>query len=191
MDQILTLLLTYKYFILFPLGIVEGPIVTVIAGFFASLGLMNAGIVYAIVVIGDVLGDSIAYLVGRFSGKSLIKYSAFFHVTTEKLDQAKKFFENHHNKALVISKVFHGIGIVGLLAAGVLRIPWLRYAGICLLISLIQSGILLAVGIVFGHLYIQIGKYLDYFAASVSIIGLTLLIIFALYKTKTISVLGK
>ena len=41
MDHIVYLLTEYKYLILFPLAIVEGPIIAVIAGFLCSSGFLN------------------------------------------------------------------------------------------------------------------------------------------------------
>ena len=38
---VLTWLLAYRYVILFPLVVIVGPIVTILAGFLASLGQFN------------------------------------------------------------------------------------------------------------------------------------------------------
>jgi len=57
MDYAFSLLLTYKYLILIPLAVVEGPIITVIAGFLITLGYMNIFLVYLIVIAGDLAGD--------------------------------------------------------------------------------------------------------------------------------------
>ena len=38
---VISWLLAYRYAILFPLVIIEGPIVTILAGFLASLGQFN------------------------------------------------------------------------------------------------------------------------------------------------------
>jgi len=40
-QHFIQLLLTYKYLILFPMALIEGPIITIIAGFIASLGYLN------------------------------------------------------------------------------------------------------------------------------------------------------
>src|SRR3989338_6363855 len=82
------LLLTYKYLILIPLSIIEGPIVTVIAGFLVTLKFFNLFLIYIIMVAGDVVGDGIAYSFGYF-GKRFLHY---FKITDEKLEKAKKYF---------------------------------------------------------------------------------------------------
>ena len=172
LQQTVALLLTYKYVLLFPLSIIEGPIVTVIGGFLASLHLMNWIIIYLIVIVGDVLGDGLMYSFGRFGGETLKKHGFRVGVTHERLEFAKKYFDEHHHKAIITSKLVHGIGVSGLVAAGVSKIPYLRFMRTCLLISLLQSAFFLIVGIFFGHAYKQIGDYLDYFAATVSLLVL-------------------
>ena len=60
LDQIIGWLLVYKYFILFPVMVIEGPIITIIAGFLSSLELLNPFLVYVVVVIADLTGSSFA-----------------------------------------------------------------------------------------------------------------------------------
>ena len=183
------LLLAYKYIILFPLTIVEGPIVTVIAGFLSTMGILNAGLVYVIAIMGDLVGDTIAYSFGRWgSGKLLYKHGHFIGATPQKLDEAKKFFASHHGKTLILSKILHGVGVVGLVAAGSLKTPFLRYIKTCFLISITQALIMLLVGVTFGHLYSRIGIYLNYYAAAVSILALAIagIVVFRYFKSKTL-----
>lgn len=174
------LLLTYKYIILIPLSIIEGPIVTVVCGFLVTLKVFNPFLVYGIMVLGDILGDAGIYYIG-YSGKRFLKY---FRVTEEKLEKAKIFFNENHKKAIVMSKLVHGIGFTGLVAAGATHIPYKRYFKTCALISIIQSFIMLLIGIFFGHAYVQIGKYLNYYAAGVSVAVLVVLLFIFIKKNK-------
>jgi membrane protein DedA with SNARE-associated domain len=48
--QVIGWLVHYKYVVLFPIMVVEGPIITVLAGFLASLGSLNLLAAYSIVV---------------------------------------------------------------------------------------------------------------------------------------------
>ena len=158
------LLLTYKYILLMPLAVIEGPIVTIVAGFLVTLGVMNPFIIYPIMVIGDTIGDGLIYYVG-YSGQKLL---TFFKIDEKKLERAKKYFADNHNKAVIMSKLIHGIGFVGLIAAGASRVPYKKYFTTCIIISMVQSFAMLIVGIFFGHAYITIEKYLNTYAAVVS-----------------------
>ncbi len=178
MTHIIALLLQYKYAILFPLGIVEGPIITVIAGLFVRTGVLNFYWVYGVVVLGDALGDAIAYSVGRFGGPLVMKkFGKFFGVTPEKIHQAKLYFTNNRRKALFLSKIIHGVGIAGLMTAGSLKIPYKRFFMICITVSLVQSAVFLIVGILFGHAYALIGNYFNLFSQATIVVGLVIALI--------------
>jgi membrane protein DedA with SNARE-associated domain len=174
------LLLTYRYIILIPLAIIEGPIVTVLCGFLVTLKVFNPLFVYVIMVLGDIVGDGGIYYIG-YSGKRFLKY---FKVTEEKLEKAKTYFRENHKKAIAMSKLIHGIGFTGLVAAGAIRVPYKKYFKTCALISVIQSFVMLMLGILFGHAYVVIGKYLNYYAAIVSVIALVFIVIIFLRKYK-------
>ena len=60
-------LAVYGYAALLPLAIIEGPAVTVFAAFLAAQGVFDVVGVYAIVVLGDLVGDVLHYAVGRWA----------------------------------------------------------------------------------------------------------------------------
>lgn len=176
------LLLVYKYAILLPLAVVEGPIITVVAGFLVTLGYMDIFLVYLVAVLGDFTGDTILYGVGRWGKNFIHTHGHYIGATAEKLEQAKKMFAEKHTKAVVMSKVFHGVGVAGLVAAGVLAVPYRRYIKTCMMIALTQSAVFLFVGIVFGHAYLKIAKYMDLYASTIGVVVVVLLVLTILYK---------
>lgn len=181
---VIALLLKYRYFLLFPLAIIEGPILIIIGGFLASLNIMNPFFVYAIVVAGDIVGDTFLYSLGRWGSELLRKWGPKIGATNERLIKTKEFFDIHHGKAVSLSKLFHGVGFTGLIVAGILKLPYGRYFRTCLWITFVQSAVLLLVGILFGHAYVQIGGYLNFYAAGISVIVASFILVFALYKFK-------
>lgn len=182
METTLALLETYKYVVLLPLAIVEGPIITILAGFLVSLGHMNPYIVYPIVVVGDVIGDSCHYALGRWGGKSLLrKIGPWLGVTDDSLKAAREYFGNHHYRALTFSKIIHGIGFTGLITAGTLGMPFGRFLTTCAAVAIVQSAVYLLIGIFFGHAYALLGTALDYFSAA-AIIGAALVALFLVLR---------
>jgi len=183
MASVLALLIQYKYLILFPIIVIEGPFATIVSGFLVSLGIFNVFIAYPIIILGDLASDSIFYFVGRFGSKSINKWMLYFGVTEEKLEKAKIYFTDNSNKAIVASKFIHGVGISGLMAAGILKIPYYKYAKVCLITDILQFGALLAIGFFFGHAYNQITVYLDNYAKITSIIAVSVvLVVIIIYK---------
>jgi membrane protein DedA with SNARE-associated domain len=180
------LLLTYKYIILMPLAIIEGPITSVVAGFLSTSGIFNLLLVFPIMVLGDMIGDSIFYGLGRWGSGILHRHGHRIGATQKRLDEARVYFGNNHHKALVLSKLIHGIGLSGLIVAGSLKVPYSRYIKTCTLIALGQSLIFLTLGVFFGHAFTIIGKYLNYYAAGASVLALfiIILIVFNKYKNR-------
>ena len=175
---IIQLLLTYKYAILIPLSIIEGPIVSVVAGFLTTQGVLNLLLVFLIMIIGDIIGDGIFYFIG-YKGKKLFHY---FKINEEKIEKAKIYFQENHNKAIAASKIMWGIGTAGLIAAGALHVPYKRYFKTCALYSFGQSFIMIILGIFFGQAYIIIGKYFNYYSALVSILVIAFLLFFVFIR---------
>jgi len=163
-----------------PLAIIEGPIIAIVCGFLITLGIFNPLLTYVILVIGDIVGDGVIYYIGH-SGKRFLKY---FKITDEKLEKAKTYFHENHKKAIVMSKLAHGIGFTGLIAAGASHVPYKRYFKTCTIISVVQSAIMLVVGVLFGHAYVQIEKYLNYYAAIVTVVVLVVIFFIIIRKYK-------
>ena len=60
-DAVIAILINYGYFLLFPIAVLEGPIISVIAGFLVLQGYFNILLVYAVMVVADLTGDFLYY----------------------------------------------------------------------------------------------------------------------------------
>lgn len=151
LSQITLWLLTYKYWIFFPLVVIEGPIVTIIAGYLASLGVMNLWIVYPVAVVGDLVGDIIYYWLGR-KGKSGF-WGRIFLIPPSFIAEAEKLkdkFRDHGGKILLSGKLLHGINGAVLFASGVAEMSFSSFVIYNLIGTAIKSFILMLVGYFFG-----------------------------------------
>ncbi len=161
----------YKYWVIFPIAVVEGPMVTVLAGFLSSQGQLNFLTAYAIIAIADLAGDALYYLLGRFGRQAaMAKVGRFFGVTPERIMALEKHFANHPKKIFIAGKMAHGIGTVVLAAAGFAKVPFRKFIFLNIFPTLFKSLILLAVGYYFGRAYEHINTYLDYSAIAIGII---------------------
>ena len=183
MEQILTLLLQYKYLVLLPLAIVEGPIIAVIAGFLCVTGNLNIFIVLPVIIIGDVIGDSICYLFGRLGlpvfFKNILKKIG---LNGQKISNVRVYFDFNPARTISLSKITPGIGVAGIYLAGHTRVPYGKFFRICLVTSFLQYIVYLTIGLLFGKAYIKISHYLD-FIASVIIITFLIIIVFLFIKS--------
>jgi membrane-associated protein len=179
LENIILLLLKFKYLILFPLAIVEGPILAVIAGFVCASGYLNVFIVYPIIVFGDIIGDTICYLFGRLGVpvflKKIIKRLG---LVPRDLNKVRIYFEANPKKTISLSKITLGIGVAGIYLAGNARVPYTRFIRICLVTSALQYIFYLGVGLLFGAAYKQISHYLDFFAGLAIVTGLSIVLFY-------------
>lgn len=179
MDNIFYLLLKYKYIILFPLAIVEGPILAVIAGFLCIGGYLNLFIAYPVIVFGDVVGDSLSYMFGRWGIPSFLKpFVKRFGPKPGKMEVVRAYFNANPKKTIALSKITLGIGIAGIYLAGNSKVPYDRFIRICLVTSAMQFIVYMGIGMLFGSAYKQISHYLDLFAAIAIVTVLSVLVIY-------------
>jgi membrane-associated protein len=173
LEHIIHLLEEFKYLILFPLAIVEGPILAVIAGLLCIEGFLNPWLVYPIIVLGDITGDSLLYALGRWSHSSHSeepgRWRRLIGLSAAKLDRARAYFDQNPVKTVSLSKVILGVGVAGIFLAGNARVRYRTFIGVCLLVSAAQYIVYLSIGLLFGRAYKEISIYFN-FAATIPIV---------------------
>jgi len=184
-DQAIPWLTSYKYVALFPLAVIEGPIITVIAGFFSSLGFINFFLAYLIIVTGDLAGDILHYVLGRFGGREFIdRWGRYLGVGKQQIESIEKQFTKRGSKLLFIGKMSHGVGGAFLVAAGIIKMPFDKFMLSNLLATLVKSMILLLIGFYFGQAYATIGSYLEKITVIVAGAAVILLLVYIFYFRK-------
>lgn len=182
LEEIVSLLLLYKYLILFPLMVLEGPIVTVIAGFLISLGTMSWTAAYIIIVIGDLVGDLMFYYIGKIGRlKWVRRWGKYIGLTEYRVERVEKFFKEHPGKTLLFGKFSHVVGAPVIIAAGMAKMPILHFLWWNFLGTLPKSLILLLLGFYFGQAYVLINRYLNDFFIAGTILVIILALIFMLF----------
>ncbi len=161
LDTAIHILQTDGLLLLFPLAVVEGPIVTVIAAYLASLGYLNIFAVFAVVVAADLVGDSIMYLLGRFGHDVIVKrWGPRFGVDARQLAGIEAHFRSRGGRTLLIGKLTHAVGFIILFIAGASRMPFLSFILYNLLGTLPKSLFFLVIGYTVGYAYNEIDSYI-------------------------------
>lgn len=184
--HIVELLNHYRYFLLFPIAVVEGPIVTIIAGFLSSTGIMNFYIAYFVVAVGDLVGDSIIYYFGHRSGRNGVpRWLHVFGITEPRVATLKERFIANPKKIFSFGKVAHGVGSAVIFASGITQYPYRKFILYNIPLTLIKSGILIFIGFYFGKAYEHINEYLDYGAIVFGVVLLVIYVFFLRNSTET------
>jgi membrane protein DedA with SNARE-associated domain len=172
------------YFLIIVLACAEGPMLSVLCGILIKAGLFDFWPVYMALMVGDLIGDTIWYEIGRHLGHPFIaRFGKYFGITEEKIARATEIFHKHKNRILLISKITNGFGLalVTLVTAGMVRIPFRRYIALNFIGQFVWTGILIAAGYFFGNLYAQMEKFIGRLNA-VIIIAVAAVVVFYLYK---------
>ena len=191
MDHTLHLILTYKYLIIVPLGIIEGPVLAMACGFLLNLGLLSFIPIYLVLMGADLIGDVMWYCIGYYGNKKLVNsLGKYFGLTEKSYAAIEKAYQKYHDWILIISKITMGLGFpfVILTMAGVVKVPFKRYITLNIVGQLVWTGALLAIGYYLGNFYLKVNKGFN--AVSFIVIFILLfVVIFAIgriVRTKTL-----
>jgi membrane protein DedA with SNARE-associated domain len=180
---IIQFLSDYGYWIALPLMTIEGPIVTLIAAFMASMGVFNIYIIFLLSMLGDVLGDIIFYWLGRKGGMHFVRHIGKYIGITEKLVvKMEKFFARHGGKTIFAVKSTTGLCWATFIAAGIVKMPFRKFVGYSVLGGLVWSGFLVIVGYFFGYLYEQIVEYINYAGLIIGSLAVAFIVSVGIYK---------
>ncbi len=180
----------FGYPSLFILMIVEGPIITLIGSFLASLGFFDVRLIFALSLLGDLLGDFVLYGMGYFGGlQVLAKAEKFFRIGPSVINKLRKLFNNHGKKIIFSVKSTTGLCGITFILAGTLRMNLKSFFLATLVGGMAWSGILTLIGYFFGYAFEKTNAYIKYAGIIISltvVIFLALLFLYKKYQSKKI-----
>lgn len=147
--------------LLFPLAILEGPIVSVIAGWLSKLGYVSLVWAYVLLVVADLVGDTAFYALGR-GGLGLFpeRWRERLGLTEKRISALSAHFEEEGGRTLIIAKLTHTLGFAALVAAGAGRMPVLRFLWFNLLGTLPKTLVFVLIGYALGQAHDMIGNWI-------------------------------
>jgi membrane protein DedA with SNARE-associated domain len=164
--HIFRFLTKYKYQAIFPIAVVEGPIVTVISGILVARGRLSLLPTFAVVFAGDLISDPALYLLGRF-GRHLLKKLRFIRLPEERLAQVERQYATHPWKTMIMGKLSYGLGSLFIVAAGAGRMPWRKFLLYMATVDAVKSSLLLGLGYFCGRAILHLSGDLKYYAVAV------------------------
>ncbi len=189
-STILNLLMIYRYWILFPLAVFEGPIVSLVTGFLIHIGALSFWPAFVILILGDIIPDSILYFIGYWGGNTklvqkLISSSDFFN---KHFDSVGKLWTEHGRVTMFLGKLAYGMALPFIVSAGIVKIPFKKFISYTIPVTILQYGIIISIGYSSGKLYAAAGKYVDlfYFTIAILIIAIAAIYLVAKYARNKI-----
>jgi len=175
-DTALQLLQVHGLLLLFPLAVIEGPIVTVVAGWLARLGYFRLEWAMLILILADLVGDSLLYGLGR-AGPDVLpqKWRLKLGVTDERIAMVVEHFREKGGRTLLAAKLTHSFGFVALVAAGASRMSFPAFLGFNLIGTIPKTAFFLLVGYAVGEAHAAIDHWIGRASLGIAILGVTIL----------------
>lgn len=168
------ILRVYGLWLLLPLAILEGPVVSVLAGWFSAIGLFDVRAAFAVMLAGDLLGDLLFYLMGRRGIAFMSRgWRRRLGLSAARVGAMVRHFRDHGFKTLVIAKLTHAAGAAALVAAGAARMPLLPFVLANIVAAVPKVAALMALGWVFGAAIDQVEGWLARF----TLVGLVVVVL--------------
>ncbi|MEN9604982.1 MAG: hypothetical protein RJB39_667 [Candidatus Parcubacteria bacterium] len=155
MEALVTLILTYKYLIILPLAIVEGPLLALLLGYFVHAGYVSLPITWLLLLIGDIGPDLFYYHLGKYGNRKMLEsnYLAKANRTTAGIEKIKYLWHTHRIKTMFFGKLSYGISVPIIISAGLSGLPLKKFILTSLPIGIFQISVLMTVGYFLGHSY--------------------------------------
>jgi membrane protein DedA with SNARE-associated domain len=151
-DFLTQLILQYRYWMLVPLSLLEGPVIAFIAGTLASTGFFSMYFLVPLFFVRDVGLDGVYYAIGYFGGHSAFSQKMLkkLGVTDDHLEQVRVLWAKRPGTTMLIGKLSYGIASAFIVVAGMIKMPLRIFFTYGALVAVLEYGTLLYVGYFVG-----------------------------------------
>ena len=168
------ILLAYRYWILFPIAVIEGPFLALVVGSLSALGYFDPYLAYLVLIFGDFIPDTALYFTGRWGkrAKLLEKYGHKIGMTPERFAHIERLWHEHPKKTMVMSKQAIGLSGPFLVSAGLSGLSLRTYYAVAIPLTLVQYAVYLFLGYHFTNSLAIVEGYIGKWQLFVGIIAL-------------------
>ncbi|MBI2310021.1 VTT domain-containing protein [Candidatus Collierbacteria bacterium] len=130
------------------------------AGFLASQKIFNIWILLPLITLGAIGGDSIGFWTGRKFGSWLVKQKESFFFQKSHLEAAKRFYDRHGGKTLILARFMPAIRTFAPIVAGMADMHYGSFITYNVIGGLLWSFGLTLLGYFLGSVIPNADKYL-------------------------------
>ena len=150
MQDMLTSLSTYGYFILFFYSLGGGMVAIIAAGVLSSVGKMDITLSIFIAILGNIIGDSIIFYLSRYNKKEFLPY---LKKQRRNVALSQILFKKYGSFIIVVKKYIYGIKTIIPIAIAFTKYPFYKFTIFNIIGSIVW-------GISLGLLSYFMGDYL-------------------------------
>jgi membrane-associated protein len=138
-----------------------GDTMLIAAGVLASQGYFNLPAMIMAAFLGAVIGDSIAYALGRRFGTRIFKRERPLFFNRAQIERSEKFYQRHGGKTIIIARFLPIVRAVAPILAGVGKMRYGTFISYNLIGGLLWTTSLELAGYLAGSRLAGIHNYLD------------------------------
>lgn len=122
------------------------------AATFAGVGRLNVWVLYGILTIAAILGDSLNYEIGKRFGRRILEYKRFHLVKPENLQKANDFIDKYGSKAIFLARFMPIIRTIVPFVVGIGELKYRKFLTYNALGGIIWVFLFVGLGYFFGNL---------------------------------------
>ncbi len=169
------LIVAYRYWIIFPLACLEGPLVAFAVGSLTARGAFEVFSAFAVLLLGDLVPDVSLFLIGKRASRSrrLARWADRYEHVGRSARAMHAAWRRHGFRTMFVSKISYGLAAPLMVSAGSSGLSVWRLIAYAIPVTLFQYGVLFALGYYLGSRFKQIEsvwRYLGAVAAGVVLV---------------------
>jgi membrane protein DedA with SNARE-associated domain len=161
---------------------VPGETILLLASFLAySQRELHLPYVILVGVAAATLGDNVGYAIGHHGGRALLeRYRRLFHVSSRRLQRGERLFGRYGATTIFFARFVFGMRVIAGPLAGVLRMPWRRFAFFNFLGASLWVTVVALAGYFFGRHWDTLTRVFQ--RIDLVIAGIVVLVIFLVWR---------
>ncbi len=120
------------------------------AGAFAAIGSLNPFIIFGLITLAAILGDTANYWIGHFFGERILA-NPKIPINQEHIEKTNKFFEKHGGKTIILARFMPFIRTFAPFVAGIGRMNYGKFISYNVIGGALWVGLFTFVGYFFGN----------------------------------------
>ena len=165
---------------------VPGETILLLASFLAySEHNLRLPWIMAVATAAATLGDNLGFALGSYGGRPLLgRYQSIFRIQKSTIERGEQLFARYGAATIFFARFVFGMRIIAGPLAGVLRMPWKRFAVFNFLGAAVWVSVISTVGYLFGRHWDKLERVMKRFDVVVAII-VVLVAVFLWWRGRT------